>query len=381
MNINLLRSGLFSVVILSVISCGKTQKVTNQTTIAATAVSVSTQTATLELVTGEDVYPGTVVPLNEVELRAQVGGYITRVFIQDGQKVQKGQKLYEIDRSKYDAAYRQALAGVQIAKSNRDKAKKDAERYQKLADQDAIAKQRVDYALTDLANAESQIAGAQAALANTLADLRRSVIVAPLSGTIGISQVKLGALVSPGSTLLNTVSTNDPIAVNILVPQQQIPRFISLQQNPRSISDSLFAIQRSDGSTASAAGKIVTIDRAVDSQTGSIRVRVSFPNGSGGLIPGMNTTVRVLNRSAEKQIVIPFKAVAEQLGEFTVFVVGDSSKVDQRPVKTGMKVADKIVITEGLKPGEVFVTEGVQNLRNGSVITTESASAQPTPKK
>lgn len=375
MNINLLRTGFLSIVILSSISCGKTEKATNQTTTAATAVSVSTETATLQVVTGEDVYPGTVVPLNEVELRAQVGGYITRVFIKDGQKVRKGQKLYEIDRSKYDAAYRQAIAGVQIAKSNRDKAKKDAERYQKLAEHDAIAKQRVDYALTDLANAESQVAGAQAALANTVADLRRSVIVAPLNGTIGISQVKLGALVSPGSTLLNTVSTNDPIAVDILVPQHQIPRFLNLHQNPGSISDSLFSIQRSDNTTASTEGRIVTIDRAVDSQTGSIKVRISFPNGTGSLLPGMNCTVRVLNKSAEKQIVIPFKAVAEQLGEFTVFVVGDSNKVDQRTVKTGMKIADKIVIAEGLKPGEIFVTEGVQNVRNGSVITTANAQA------
>lgn len=380
MNIHLLRSGLYSLFLLTLISCGKkTEKVNTQTAMAAMAVPVSTETASLELVTGEDVYPGTVVPLNEVELRAEVGGYITRVFIQDGQKVRKGQKLYEIDRSKYDAAYRQALAGVQIARSNRDKAKKDAERYKKLAEQDAIAKQRVDYALTDLANAESQIAGAQAVLANTVADLRRSVIIAPLNGTIGISQVKLGALVSPGSTLLNTVSTNDPIAVDILVPQQQIPKFLNLQQNPGLISDSLFSIRRSDNTIASAAGKIVTIDRAVDSQTGSIKVRISFPNGGGSLIPGMNCTVRVLNKSPEKQIVIPFKAVAEQLGEFTVFVVGDSNKVDQRAVKTGMKVADKIVITDGLKQGEILVTEGVQNLRNGSTITT--ASNQTAPKK
>ena len=99
MNINLLRSGVFSLFIFTVISCGKTQKVNNQATMAAMAVSVTTDTARLELVTGVDTYPGTVVPLNEVELRAEVGGYITRIFVQDGQKVQKGQNIYEIDRS------------------------------------------------------------------------------------------------------------------------------------------------------------------------------------------------------------------------------------------------------------------------------------------
>ena len=231
--------------------------------------------------------------------------------------------------------------------------------------------------MTDLANAESQISGSQAILANAAADLRRSVILAPLSGTIGISQVKLGALVSPGSTLLNTVSTNDPIAVDILIPQQEIPRFLQLQKVPGAISDSVFSIQLSDNSTVNTAGKIVAVDRAVDSQTGSIRVRISFPNGPGNLIPGMNCTIKVLNKAPEKQIVIPFKAVAEQLGEFTVFVVGDSSKVDQRSVKTGTKVADRVVITEGLKPGDIIVIEGVQNVRNGSIITTASTQAAP----
>jgi membrane fusion protein (multidrug efflux system) len=375
MTINFIKSGLLVLSLAGISSCGDTQKTNNQAAMAAMPVPVSTQTAGLEMVTGTDTYPGTVVPLNEVELRAEVGGYITGIFVQDGQSVKKGQKLYEIDRSRYDAAYRQAQAGVEIAKSNYEKAKKDAERYQKLADQDAIAKQRVDYALTDLANAQSQIAGSQAILANAAADLKRSVIVSPFSGRIGISQIKLGALVSPGSTLLNTVSTNDPIAVDISIPQQQIPRFLELQKNPGTAADSIFSIQLHDNSRFNASGKIVAVDRAVDPQTGSIKVRISFPNASGKLIAGMNCQINVLNKSNEKQVLIPFKAVSEQLGEFTVFVVGDSSKVEQRHVVTGLKIDEKIVITEGLKEGEVYVTEGVQNLRHGSVVNTDTAAA------
>lgn len=380
MNIKLLQLSFFSLVIISFISCGKSQKTNQLAAMAAAPVPVSTDTARLEFVTGQDIYQGTVVALNEVELRAEVGGYITRIFVADGQFVQKGQKLYEIDRSKYEAAYRQAVANVQIAKSNRDKVKKDTERYAKLAEQDAIARQRVDYALTDLANAESQIAASEAVLANTQRDLNRSVITAPMSGKLGISLVKLGALVSPGSTLLNTISTTDPMAVDILIPQQEIPRFIQLQKNPGAASDSIFSIQLSDNTSISSSGKITAIDRAVDPQTGTMKVRISFPNNSGQLITGMNCTVRVLNRNSEKQVLIPFKAVGEQLGEFTVFVVGDSSKVDQRTVKTGLKISDKIVITEGLKPGEVFVTEGIQNLRHGSVIQSAN-NGQTTPQK
>lgn len=358
---------LLTVVALAA-SCGKSSTKTEQST-QVQAVSVSIDTVRKQVVTATDTYPGTLVALNEVELRAEVGGYITRIYVKDGQTVSKGQRLYEIDRSRYDAAYRQAMAGLQIARANRDKVKKDTERYRKLAEQDAIAKQRVDYALTDLANAESQIAASQAAVNNALADLRRSVIVSPMNGTIGISLVKLGALVSPGSTLLNTVSATNPIGVDIQVAQHDIPRFMDLQKNSAANVDSSFVLELSGGQRV-AGGKINTVDRAVDTQTGSIKLRLSFPNAQGILLPGMNATVKVLNRSLNEQIVIPFRAVSEQLGEFTVFVLGDSSKVEQKHVKLGAKISDRIVVTEGINQGDVIVTDGTQNLRHGSLVQT-----------
>lgn len=372
-----MRNYLFSygigIIGLMVASCGNSEKPAQQQG-PPPAIPVSVYKVGAETVTGVDSYPGTVVALNEVELRAEVGGYITRIFVQDGQRVNKGQKLYEIDRSRYAAAYRQAQANVQIAKSNRDRAKKDAERYTRLAEQDAIAKQRVDYALTDLANAQSQIAGAEAALANTAADLRRSVIIAPLNGTIGISQVKLGSLVSPGTTLLNTLSNSNPIAVDISIGQEEISRFARLQNDASVKQDSVFTIELPDQTKYKLPGKIVAIDRAVDPQTGTIRVRISYPNAAGNLRAGMSCTVNVLNQSEGKEIVIPYNAVTEQLGEFTVFVVGDSSKAEQRTVQLGLQVEDKIVVEEGLKEGETIVSEGVQNVRNGAVV---QASAKP----
>src|SRR5690606_31003185 len=152
------------------------------------------------------------------------------------------------------------------------RAEKDAQRYTTLAEKEAVAKQRVDYALTDLANAASQIAAAQANLTTAQANLNRSVILSPLTGIIGISQVKLGALVSPGSTLLNTVSTIHPIAVDINVNQKDIQRFLELQKKPgQSINDSIFSIEQ-NGQTYAINGNIFAIDRAVDSGTGTIKV-------------------------------------------------------------------------------------------------------------
>lgn len=338
------------------------------------ATPVTTYTVDEQPVTTVDTYPGVVVALNEVELRAQVGGYITAIYVKDGQRVTKGQKLYEIDRTKYQAAYNSAQANVAVAKANRDKAKKDADRYTKLAQQEAIAKQRVDYALTDLANAESQIAAAKANLASAANDLQRSIIVSPLNGTIGISQVKLGALASPGTTLLNTVSTNDPIAVDIPVNQGEIPRFIQLEKNTAAVKDSVFSIQLQDNSIYKRQGRIIAIDRAVDPQTGTIKVRISYPNEGGRLISGMNVNLQVLNKAAGNQLVIPYKAVTEQLGEFNVFVVGDSSKAVPRVIKVGTQVDQNIVVKSGLKKGEVIVVDGVQNVRPGAVVHAGSAA-------
>lgn len=353
-------------------SCGNTNPATQQ--VAPPPMPVTTYTVSKQEVTTVDKYPGVIVPINEVELRAEVGGYITAIYVQDGQKVTKGQKLYEIDRTNYQSAYNSALANLEVAKANHARAEKDAQRYTALAEKEAIAKQRVDYALTDLANATSQIAAAQANLTTAQANLNRSVIVSPLTGIIGISQVKLGALVSPGSTLLNTVSTIHPIAVDINVNQKDIQRFLDLQKNPgQSINDSIFSIEQ-NGQTHAINGNIFAIDRAVDSGTGTIKVRISFTNLDEMFVSGMTCNLNVLNKAREAQLVIPHKAVSEQLGKYSVYVVGDSSKVEQRIVSLGSETQGNIVITEGLKEGEVIVSEGIMKLRPGAVVQATNGS-------
>jgi membrane fusion protein (multidrug efflux system) len=332
------------------------------------AVPVAVYKVQGEDVVSADTYPATVVPLNEVQLLAEVTGYLTDIYVQDGQRVTKGQKLYAIDRTRYAATADQARAQLQVARTNYVRIAKDAERYKRLAEQDAIALQQVDVSRADVANAQSQIAAAQASLRSVELDVRHSVITAPLTGTIGIAQVKLGALVTQGQTLLNTVSAEDPIAVDVNVGEQDIARFTRLQQAKGVRKDSVFTLQVPGGQTYKLPGKIVTIDRAIDPQTGTLRVRVQFPNPNRQLKAGMNTSLRVLNQDTGDQLVIPARAVTEQMGEFYVYVVGDSSKVSQRKVVTGTKVKDKIVVRQGLKAGETIVSDGIQNLHEGSKI-------------
>ncbi|PPL04696.1 efflux RND transporter periplasmic adaptor subunit [Parapedobacter indicus] len=338
------------------------------------AIPVTTAPVTEEVVVGMDSYPGNVVALNETELRAEVSGYITGIFVADGASVSKGQKLYEIDRTRYAADVEQAKSNLAIAEANLARLQRDVERYRKLAEQDAIAKQTLDYAETDFNNAQAQVASARAALTTAQTNLNRAVIIAPFSGTIGISAVRMGALVSAGSTLLNRISSVDPIAVDFPVNEREIPRFNALRHSDAVVRDSIISITLPGGQAYSHPGKLIAIDRAVDRNTGTITVRASFANPDELLRAGMATTVQVRRQSESKQLVIPYRAVIEQLGQTSVYVLTDSSTVEQRGVRLGLKVADRVVINEGLSGGEQVVTDGTINLRPGAKVqVTQSA--------
>ncbi len=358
-------------------SCGGGEAGQQQQNPMAAAQQVTAYTVKAEAVTGTDTYPGSVVALNEVELRPQVAGYITNIFVQDGQEVKKGQRLYEIDRNKYQAAHQQAQANLQSAQANLARVQKDLERYERLAERDAIARQQVDYARTDVQTAQSQVAAAQAQVRSVSTDLNYSVINAPFSGTIGISQVRVGTQVSPGQPLLNTISSTDPVAVDIAINEQEISRFQNLRQGQQ--PDSLFRMVLTNGTAYPQPGKLLAIDRAVGRQTGSITVRVQFPNSQRQLVPGMTVSVNVLNQDIGTHPVIPFRAVTEQLGEFYVYTIqGDS--VLQQNVLLGTRFGSNIVVREGLKEGDRIVLEGMQRLRQGAKVQVggpQASAAQP----
>jgi len=357
-------------------SCGKKNQQGMQ---GPQAVPVATQKIEEVNAPYYDEYPATIVALNQVELRAQVNGYITGIHFKEGEHVKKGQKLYSIDQQQYEATYSQSQANVKVQEANLANAQKNVDRYRDLDKNDAIAKQQVDNAEAAYKVAQSQLEAAKASLRAVQTNVRYATIIAPFEGVIGISQVRLGAAVSPGQTLLNTISSDGPIAVDIFVDQKEIYRFSELQQQQSTTSnDSTFRLAF-NGDVYPYPGKISVIDRAVNAQTGTIIVRIVFPNAKNMLRAGMTGTLRVLNNVAKKSIVVPYKSVTEQLGEFFVYVIGDSSKVTQKRVILGKPVGKNIIVREGLKEGETIVVEGVQNLHEGSVVadnTTPSGQTQ-----
>lgn len=350
-------------------ACGD-RKPQQQQPAGARAIPVTTAEVETEIVTGYTHYPANVVPLRETELRAEVNGYVTKILVADGALVTAGQPLYEIDQARFEAAVIQAKATLSIAEANYARVKRDLDRYEVLSEKDAIARQTLDNARTELENSAAQREAAAAALTTATINLERSVIRAPFAGMVGISQVRTGALVTAGVTLLNTISATTPIAVEVQVSENDLANVLALQTRSNIQHDSILTLELNDGQLYDATGTVAAVDRAVNPHTGTITVRAQFDNPDGRLRAGMRAILRIRTRSEQEQLVIPYRSVAEQLGQSTVYVLGDSNRVDQRVIRTGLRTGDKVVVEDGLQKGEIVVTDGLINLRHGATVTT-----------
>ncbi len=365
-------------------------------------VPVNLYTVASRPVTYYDQYPSTTEALSQVNLIPQVQGYVTGIFFKEGAKVKKGQKLYEIDQRVYNDTYQQAVANLKVAQGTLVQSRQDADRYVYLNQYHAVAKQLYDHAIITLNNAKNSVKAAQQTVKTAKTNLGYSVIYAPFDGTIGFSQVKLGNLVVVGQTVLNTISTNDPIAVDFYINEKQLAGFEAMEQDKNNDPDSLFTLLLPDNSLYPYVGKISIIDRAVDPQTGTIRVRLVFPNPNDSLKAGMSCVVRVHNQDTSPQIIIPNRAVVEQMGEYFVFIVKDTvinnsdsvtangkshkSKADtaapkgpqllafEKKIQLGQTIGDNVVVTKGLTDGEKIIVDGIQQLHDGVAVNPGKAS-------
>jgi len=207
---------------------------------------------------------------------------------------------------------------------------------------------------------------------------------------------------SPGTTLINTISTDDPMAVDFYVAEAQLPHFEDLQMHKQKEIDSLFTILLPNGQIYPNLGKIAIIDRAVDPQTGTIDVRLAFPNPQYTLRPGMSAVVRVHNQDAAPQIVVPSRAVVEQMGEYFLYIAkdtilhahaadsagkksGDSAekkgadtvetpklRAFQVKVQLGQTIGPNVIVKSGIHEGDRVVVDGVQAIHEGSLINASS---------
>lgn len=379
-----MNKGIFNIILASCLvisACGKKQPPAN------TEVPVNLMKVKAKTVQYFDKYVATTAALSQVNLLPQVQGAVTAIYFKEGSHVRKGQKLYEIDTRIYNDNYNAAVANLKVTQGTLVQAQQDADRYAYLNKYNAVAKQLYDHAMIALDNAKNQVKASEQAVKTAKTNLGYALVTAPFDGTIGFSLVKLGDVVTPGTTVLNTVSTDSPMAVDFIINEKQLPKFEKIQDNKNPV-DSLFTIALPDNSIYPALGKISIIDRAVDPQTGAIKVRLIFPNPNGFLRVGMSCVVRVHNQDVKPQIVVPNKAVVEQMGEYFIYVAKDSLVNDakagadsakkkkkvliatQKKVQVGQIIGPSIIVKSGIDTGERIVVDGVQTLHDGSPITT-----------
>ncbi len=311
-------------------------------------------------------YAATLEAYSIVKLRADVSGYLKFIKVQDGAHVRKGQVLYSLDKSRYQAAYNKAKAALSEVKTSLALKQRDLDRYQDLLKHDAISRQTVDQATTAVEAAQASLRAAEAAVESAATDLRHTDIIAPESGKIGIVQVKVGDLVSAGQTLINTIVNENPMYADFEIPQSDIAEFTD------PAIKRTYAVRFSDGSAYDKPGRLVVVNNAVDQTTGSIQIRLQFPNDKGILKSGMSAIVLVQHPTDSTAIAIPTTALVHILAETSVYVVNEDNKIESRNVEAGPEIGNKTIITSGLKPGEKVVVEGLKKVRPGVEVQVQA---------
>jgi membrane fusion protein (multidrug efflux system) len=312
---------------------------------------------------------------NTVEIRSQVTGFLQQISFTEGSLVEKGQVLFQIDPRSYAAAVNQARAALRQRQAAAAKARRDVARYRPLVEQHAISREQLDTAIAQEAQERANAEAARAQLEQAELNHSYTRIVAPLPGRIGAAQVKIGALVQAGSTLLDTIYSVDPVYVSFSVSEQ---RYLEYQKRTRARPQAPPSLQLilGDGSPYPPPGKINLVAPQVNPATGTLALRGEFPNPDGLLKPGLFVRVRLLLEQRQNAVVVPQEAIQEVQGVRSVLVVGSDNKVAMRTVSTSANVENQAVIDSGLKPGERVVVEGAQKVRPGIQVAVQDRPAQ-----
>lgn len=312
---------------------------------------------------------GTVEPLQAVAVQPQIGGPIVKIAFREGQDVKRGQVLFQIDPRPFRAALAQAEALLARDRAQAQNAEQEAKRYSELAQREYVTAQQYDQARTGAAAAAATLAGSEAAVEEARLNLQYATIRAPISGRTGSLRVREGNLVrSADASPLVTINQIRPILVRFAVPATNLP----LIQRYR--GDTLAVRAEPVGGGTPSAGRLTFVDNAVDTATGTILLKGTFPNTDGVLWPGEFVNVRLRLYVERDALVVPATAVVTgQQGSF-VFVVSPDSTAATKPV-TLARIAGDIAIVDGeLSPGERVVTDGQLRLQQGSRVQIKSAA-------
>jgi len=342
---------------------------------------------------------GTLDGLVDADVKAQVTGYLLKQAYVEGSFVRMGQLLFQIDPRPFEAVLDQAKAQLvqaqaQLAnaEANQLQAQLNVNKYTPLAEEQAASQQDLDNAVqTNVAskatvlNSKAAIQAAEAAVKTAQINLDFTRLVAPIDGIAGQAQLQVGALVNTSSSAITTVSTVDPIKVFFTVSEQEYLAFnrlypteaIRQSQEKRMPLELILA----DGTTYAKKGKVSFADRAVNQNTGAIRIAGLFDNPGNILRPGQYARIRAATSIRQGALLVPQRAVSELQGIYQVAVVDSNNTVSIAAVKVGERAGPMWIIEDGLKPGDRVVASGMQKVRPGAQVNPKPFSPEPTEQK
>ncbi len=342
---------------------------------AAPPPAVLVQPAELKEMTAQRDFLGRVQAADKVDLRARVEGFLEKRLFTEGGFVKEGELLFQIDKAPFQAEVEQREADLAAAQAILKNAEVQLSRAEELISKQAVAQTTLDQRTADEGKAKAEVMKAQAALRRAKINVSWTDVSAPFAGRIGPSQFSIGDVVGPATPSLATLVRTDPINVTFPVTQRELLR----ARGERSMEQYKVRLVLADKSLYPEAGVLELVDVQANEGTDSVTLRARMPNPKGVLIAGMSVSVRLEFGEAQKNLVIPFTAVAiDQQGPF-VLTVGDDNRVARRNLKVGSQTGGLVVVEEGLKAGDRVIVEGQQRARPGSVVapTLWSANVKP----
>jgi multidrug efflux system membrane fusion protein len=315
---------------------------------------------------------GTVQGFNTVVVRTRVDGQIDKVAFKEGQLVQQGDLLVEIDPRPYQATLDQAKAKKAQDEANLANANLDLQRYTKLGE--FATRQQTDTQRSTVAQLTAQLAADDAAIFNTQTQLDYTQVKAPISGVAGLRQVDIGNIVNAATqTGIVTIAQIEPIAVIFTAPEEQLP-YINEAQSVQPLK--VIALT-TDGKKTLSAGALAVINNQVDTTSGTIRLKAVFDNKDHALWPGQSVSTRLLVKTLKDATVVPDDAIQHGNDGLYAYAVGKDNKADLRKVKVSQSIDGRSVVDEGLSPGDQVITAGVYKVRPGTLVSTAVASSDP----
>lgn len=318
---------------------------------------------------------GTVQGFNTVQVRTRVDGQIDKIAFTEGQMVNQGDLLVEIDPRPFQAVLDQAKAKKAQDEANLANANLDLQRYTKLGE--FATRQQTDTQRSTVAQLTAQIAADEAAISNAKTQLDYTQVKSPITGVAGLRQVDIGNIVNASTqTGVVTIAQVEPITVIFTAPEDQLP-YISEGQKSGELRVIAFT---TDGKKTLAEGKLAVINNQVDTTSGTIRLKAVFDNKEHTLWPGQSVSTRLLVRTLKDATVVPDDAVLHSTNGLYAYTVGQDNKAEVRKLKVSYSIDGRSVVDEGLSAGQQVITGGQYKVQPGSLVSTAVASSDPVQK-